>query len=475
MELDLSWCLCNETKSAPNSTRNLILQPSLNERVSVIDYYAAVGIKAGHYDDLVRHRNDLRSSIASIITDIAFLAPTSKPPPGWAVIVKKVLNGAVMCVKRASDSGRSDYITSLRLALRGSLHGKSVPYVDVAKNLNNGSEHPLRNGNFSEQDVLLVIERAPIVSPERSLADAKFHLAYRPAGINNIYVMSSKQSSGDICFLNENLSKTRLLGNGLYLGFTRSNTQGGVCSTPLAASTLSRFPPADYDDFPLPSRELPLFCFPRGYYLQYSSCTDSPATETFSFVLTSSSGGRVHVSCLMEFDELDATDAAKIWNQFAQLNQIELPDTVVSEENGPGIMEKLVTQVESSLDDTAASISGAFTKVRDKLFPLSTAIELEKGVTPESPEYSPTDRQIPIRRRYSWPTLSVPEPSKLNNPGSVRTVNSLTEIDNIFQPNHSKNGHNRDDFRLYAPRCICVISTFPFYRASQNLLWNIRK
>jgi len=452
-----------------------VLQPPLSERTSVIDYYAAVGIKAGNYCDLIKHRKELHNSISSRITDIAFLAPTSKPPPGWVVIVKKVLNGAVMCVKRAGNSGRSDYITSLRLALRGSLHSKSVLYIDVAKNLNNGLEHPVRSGNFSEQDVLLVIERAAVISPKMSSADAKYRLAYRPAGINNVYVMSSKQSRGDICFLDENLSKTRLLGNGLYLGYTRSNTQGGVCTTAFEASTLDRFPSINYEDFPLPSNELPLFCFPKGYYLQYRAFTDPPESESFSFVLTSSSGNRVHVSCLMVFEELNATDTVNIWSQLTQLQHIELPGVVASEDTGPGIMEEMFSRVESTVNDTVAAVSGAFTSAQNTMFPQPSAVRSEQSVQPEVSEYSPTHQQIPIRRRYSWPTLSVPESSKKQNAGSVRTVTSLTEIDYISQPNQSKNGHNHNDFRLYAPRCICVLSTFPFYRASQKILWNIRK
>ena len=85
----------------------------------------------------------------------------------------------------------------------------------------------------------------------------------------------------------------------LHLAFARASPAcPGVCELPFRPALLDRSPSSDYDDFGLPARELPMFCFPHGVRLVRAAGSDAPLPTVSSFVFTSASGAHIYVACL---------------------------------------------------------------------------------------------------------------------------------------------------------------------------------
>jgi hypothetical protein len=178
----------------------------------------------------------------------------------------------------------------------------------------------------------------------------------------------------------------------------------------------------------------------------------------------------------MMFEELQDSIAVGVWSQFSQLQNVELPRVVASEETGHGFFESVAAQVVGGFIHAASSVNDVFASIQGTIWASSTSTsgEFEESGAFEATESLATDRQYPIRRRYSWPMLSsIPESGCVEPPGIVRTATSISGLEIHSQSKENEHTRRHDNFRLYGPKCVCVLSSLPFYRTSQNFLRDV--
>lgn len=97
----------------------------------------------------------------------------------------------------------------------------------------------------------------------------------------------------------------------------RHNVPFGFADQAFATSVLDRFPVKNYKGLPLPSEELPMFCYPTGCRLHRARFSDAPLAQYYGFVVKNERGDSIYVSCVSFMEPL-ARDKV---NQLANLSE----------------------------------------------------------------------------------------------------------------------------------------------------------
>lgn len=123
-------------------------------------------------------------------------------------------------------------------------------------------------------------------------------------------ILTNKNESAPhaYCQINKNLNKA-MVGSDIYLCYKKAMTKADVLA--YEPAILGRFPPDDYENFPLPA-SVPLFCLPMGATIEcWSAKAQHPLPVFSTFILTTSGGEKAYgaaVSFYEEFPEEKLTD-----------------------------------------------------------------------------------------------------------------------------------------------------------------------
>lgn len=123
-------------------------------------------------------------------------------------------------------------------------------------------------------------------------------------------ILTNKNESAPhaYCQINKNLNKA-MVGSDIYLCYKKAMTKADVLA--YKPAILGRFPPDDYENFPLPA-SVPLFCLPMGATIEcWSAKAQHPLPVFSTFILTTSGGEKAYgaaVSFYEEFPEEKLTD-----------------------------------------------------------------------------------------------------------------------------------------------------------------------
>ena len=79
----------------------------------------------------------------------------------------------------------------------------------------------------------------------------------------------------------------------------------GICDLKYESATLDRYPLNDLPNVQLPSKELPLFVFPRDLGLKTAPLDSYPLPDFFSMVFTGAKGDYLYCACLQFFELVD--------------------------------------------------------------------------------------------------------------------------------------------------------------------------
>ena len=117
----------------------------------------------------------------------------------------------------------------------------------------------------------------------------------------------------------------------------------GLCDLPLDAKTVDRYPKTDTkvkrsaeskaEDLHLPSM-LPMFCFPHGIHLESCRKFSQPLPKAFNFVFTESTGRRVHVACLIMYQEVSQDALSSLRRQYEKSSMSWSSTGSFSDEDG---------------------------------------------------------------------------------------------------------------------------------------------
>jgi hypothetical protein len=119
--------------------------------------------------------------------------------------------------------------------------------------------------------------------------------------------------------------KSFLGGKEVYIAIA-TGPSTGVCDVPFLPQTIDRYPVKDHHDFPLPTGELPMFCFPHGLYLQSKRSTDAPLPSFFSFVFTNMNSERIYVACLCFYEKVPEKLASALRKKFREVHRSDNMD-----------------------------------------------------------------------------------------------------------------------------------------------------
>ncbi|XP_050402671.2 C-myc promoter-binding protein isoform X3 [Patella vulgata] len=100
--------------------------------------------------------------------------------------------------------------------------------------------------------------------------------------------------------INKTLNKG-VMGSDVYLCYKKAMTKADVLA--YKPAILGRYPPVDYDNFPLPE-SVPMFCLPMGATIEcWSAKAQHPLPVFSTFVLTGSEGDRIYGAAVTFYEE----------------------------------------------------------------------------------------------------------------------------------------------------------------------------
>ena len=331
-------------------------------------------------------------------------------------------------------------------------------------------------------------------------------LAHRPPGISSLLVVSSPHGVapksraapppcvGNYQILERNLSRGNKEDFYLAVAFGPAS---GICDLPFVPQTVDRYPAVDHSDFQLPEMELPDFCFPHGLYLQHRLTTDAPRPKYFSFVLTSINGERIHVACLCFYEDLPVDLARQLRRRFSYIHRCErmmlaepssdnLPDSI-----DPGTAT--IRAAEQALHETsiaAAAVTAEVRKVVVETSAVAAAATIEAAnvvgstfaslISPTRETEDAGDMLANTKDAADSPisddeqhldrlgsksdddinelASTTPKGNGVTDVSAPKSTPSFSSPQKIRRRRPSISG----EYRLYMPKCICIMSHFPF-------------
>lgn len=365
-----------------------------------------------------------------------------------------------ICFRRRKHNKTPSYITEVKLVRKGQ---EPLPEgFELIEKTVGGASADLGKGG--SQQVYLAVRRALV-------NEAAFRFSTPPM-LADLCLCSDKKGCAapmDYTVLPRVLNKLGLPAEDIYLAY-RHGPSAGLCDIPYEAHSLEWFPHEEtYEDFPLPQNELPMFCFPRGVVLKHQKRDDTPMPSYFSFVFTSIDGDRVHVACLQFYELLPdrVLRALEAKQRILTVVGSFSPHSgqAGGASGGPGVggeWDHDEESVTSSVDEEEeeAVVAGGAGGVDATGAPKAhhkhhhrRASASQAGQAPCSPSGAEGGACASSPRGNT--TTLVPTSS-----ASSSTLRTTTSSD-------------RSAYGLFAPKCICIISHWPFYRALRSFLQQI--
>jgi hypothetical protein len=496
------------------------LRPGKKSRVAVGDYFSVVGLHADESKlNAALSKETLRETCGTFIADIIIVRSNSTPPestPSGYTSCEPAINGYLLCTRRCKESPRTDYITAVEILEKEPAESSGLEFVRPYHG-NSGTVPISRSGK--KKDLYLVVRRAPAFEPSAAGIEnddsSRFleFLAHRPAGISSLLVVPTPhgvapkpRAAPPPCVGNYQLLDKNLGRGGredIHLAVALGPATG-ICDLPFLPQTVDRYPAVDHSDFPLPESELPDFCFPHGLNLQHRLTTDAPRPKYFSFVLTSINGERIHVACLCFFEDLPRDLARQLRKRFSYIHRCEdlMPIETVPEgqaedprvmaakaaeqagkavaetsaaaaaataEAGKAVAETSAAAAAATMEASAAAAAFVGSTIVSLVTPQKQANEEESEGDASSPPLSDDEPpNLPRVRSMSDEDsngIATPAPKRGRGTDSSAPTSRIS-------PEQQKNrvGSTVGEFRLYMPKCICIMSHYPFYRAMRRFL-----
>lgn len=367
-----------------------------------------------------------------------------------------------ICFRRRKHRRTTSYITEVRLVCK-SQESPPQGFELIEKTVGGASGDLSRGGS---QQVYLAVRYAHV-------DETSFRFSIPPVLADLCLCSDEKGGSAPMEYtvLPRPLSRLGLPNENIYLAY-QQGPSAGLCDIPYEAYSLDWFPhEATYEDFPLPQNELPMFCFPKGVVLKHQKRNDTPMPSYFSFVFTSIDGDRVHVACLQFYELLPdrvlrALEAKqRILTVLGAFASGENP----TESGGPislGEWDSDEESVASSVDEEEEESVEAVSSTSGQAAGVETGIPKSSPSTQQSPgRRAATNHNglISLKCKERALSKSISTGTELPRQSSLTGV----PVSKSFKP------AGRSDHALFAPKCICIISHWPFYRALRSFLQQI--
>ena len=366
-----------------------------------------------------------------------------------------------ICFRRRKHNKTPSYITEVKLVRKGQ---EPLPEgFELIEKTVGGTSADLGKGG--SQQVYLAVRRALV-------DEAAFRFSTPPM-LADLCLCSDKKGCAapmDYTVLPRVLNKLGLPAEDIYLAF-RHGPSAGLCDIPYEAHSLEWFPHEEtYEDFPLPMNELPMFCFPRGVVLRHQKRDDTPMPSYFSFVFTSIDGDRVHVACLQFYELLPD----RVLRALEAKQRILTVVGSFSPHSGPAGSAGGSPGVGGEWDHDEESVTSSGDEEEEEAV-LATGARGADGTGTQKAHHHKHHH----RRGSTTPAGQVPSsPSgaeggacKLLPHGDMVALGSTSSVSSTTLRTTTSSG--RSAYGLFAPKCICIISHWPFYRALRSFLQQI--
>lgn len=366
-----------------------------------------------------------------------------------------------ICFRRRKHNKTPSYITEVKLVRKGQ---EPLPEgFELIEKTVGGASADLGKGG--SQQVYLAVRRALV-------DEAAFRFSTPPM-LADLCLCNDKKGCAapmDYTVLPRVLNKLGLPAEDIYLAF-RHGPSAGLCDIPYEAHSLEWFPHEEtYEDFPLPMNELPMFCFPRGVVLKHQKCDNTPMPSYFSFVFTSIDGDRVHVACL-QFYELLPDRVLRALEAKQRILTVVGSFSPHSGQaggagGGPGVGgewdhdEESVTSSGDEEEKEAALAAGAGD---------ADAIGAKKAHSHKHHHRRGSTNQV--GQVPSSPSGAAGGACELSPHGDMPALGSTLSASSTTL--RTTTSSDRSAYGLFAPKCICIISHWPFYRALRSFLQQI--
>ncbi|XP_031566205.1 DENN domain-containing protein 4C-like, partial [Actinia tenebrosa] len=283
----------------------------------VADYFVVAGLGKTSKPSDVDKLGDEKTIFLEPITDLAvvFKSLGEKPPPGYTCIEKSPaglsadLNlGSIrqpscfLCYRRGLDKPP---LTDIGVLYEDK--DRLVSGCDLITQTPYGRSANVNNSGGSR--TFITYRRASQQMAHTSLAVTEICV---------IVASKGEKPPHAFCIIDRNLNKG-MVGSDVFLCYRKSLSRSR--SVTYQPEILSRFPPLDYEDFPLPDG-VPMFCLPFGTIIEcWPEKCPHPLPSFSTFVLTGASGQKIYGTAVTFFEILPESLMTDNLRQALNLNE----------------------------------------------------------------------------------------------------------------------------------------------------------
>ncbi|KAF2074373.1 hypothetical protein CYY_004307 [Polysphondylium violaceum] len=202
-----------------------------------------------------------------------------------------------------------------------------------------------------------------------------------------------------------------------------------------------------------------MYCYPKGISLQ----SDPQQPSFFPFVLTSETGSRFYASCLTFYEPISDDLYSELKkNTIAYEHSLSTPTVTLNPEN------------ESSTTTTTTTTTTTAATTDDKNKESTVSKDVSKDSTPSTSSSTTTTTTTPVitttnvlnNDKDSKDTTPAKDTSKDTTSTNLDTSISTSSTSSTLKRIQSGNTiESNFPSVLYAPKCICLLSHFPFFSA----------